>query len=124
MLSVGDVITMDNIYYAPDQFTLSGDASREIDRLVKIMQKYPSLIIEIRSHTDSRGDAGRNKILSTQRANSVANYLNSRGISRRRILARGMGESAPVNNCVDGVICTEAEHQRNRRTEFRVVEIK
>ncbi len=124
MLSVGDVITMDNIYYAPDQFTLSDDASREIDRLVKIMQKYPSLIIEIRAHTDSRGDAGRNKILSTQRANSVANYLNSRGISRRRILARGMGESAPVNNCVDGVICTEAEHQRNRRTEFRVVEIK
>lgn len=124
MLSVGDVITMDNIYYAPDQFTLSDEATRELERLVKIMQKYPSLIIEVRSHTDSRGDAGRNKILSTQRANSVANYLNSQGISRRRILARGMGESAPVNNCVDGVICTEAEHQRNRRTEFRVVEIK
>jgi outer membrane protein OmpA-like peptidoglycan-associated protein len=124
MLSVGDVITMDNIYYEPDRFSLNSNASRELDRLVATMQQYPSLIIEIRSHTDSRGDAGRNKVLSTQRANSVANYLSSRGISRRRILARGMGESAPVNNCVDGVICTEAEHQRNRRTEFRVVEIK
>ncbi|QJD78355.1 carboxypeptidase regulatory-like domain-containing protein [Spirosoma rhododendri] len=124
MLSVGDVITMDNIYYEPDRFALNPSASRELDRLVATMQQYPSLIIEIRSHTDSRGDAGTNKILSTQRANSVANYLNAHGISRSRILARGMGESAPVNNCVDGVICTEAEHQRNRRTEFRVVEIK
>jgi len=59
-----------------------------------------------------------------QRAKAVANYLVSKGISRRRMSTLGMGESQLVNNCTDGVICTDAEHQRNRRTEFRVVEIK
>ncbi|QHW00512.1 carboxypeptidase regulatory-like domain-containing protein [Spirosoma endbachense] len=124
MLSVGDVVTIDNIYYDLDRYSLRPDAARELDRLVATMRKYPSLVIEIRSHTDSRGDAGHNKILSTERAKAVANYLNSRGISRKRMVAIGMGESQLVNNCTDGVICTDAEHQRNRRTEFKVVSIK
>lgn len=124
MLSVGDVVTIDNIYYDLDRFSLRPDASRELERLVATMRKYPSLIIEIRSHTDSRGDAAHNKALSTERAKAVANYLNSKGIARKRMVAIGMGESQLVNNCTDGVICTEAEHQRNRRTEFKVVDIK
>lgn len=124
MLSVGDVVTIDNIYYDLDQSSLRPDASRELDKVVATMRKYPSLVIEIRSHTDSRGDAEHNKALSLQRAKEVANYLASKGISRRRMATLGMGESQLVNNCTDGVICTEAEHQRNRRTEFKVVSIK
>ncbi|ADB40923.1 OmpA family protein [Spirosoma linguale] len=124
MLSVGDVVTIDNIYYDLDHSSLREDAARELDKVVATMRKYPSLIIEIRSHTDSRGDAERNKALSLQRAKAVAAYLASKGISRKRMATLGMGESQLVNNCTDGVICTEAEHQRNRRTEFRVVEIK
>ncbi|GAB4026484.1 OmpA family protein [Spirosoma gilvum] len=124
MLSVGDVVTIDNIYYDLDQFSLRPDAMRELDKVVATMRKYPSLIIEIRSHTDSRGDAERNKALSLERAKQVADYLVSKGISRRRMATLGMGESQLVNNCTDGVICTEAEHQRNRRTEFKVVAIK
>lgn len=124
MLSVGDVVMVDNIYYDLGGYNLRPDASRELDKLVATMRKYPSLIIEIRSHTDSRGDAARNKALSEQRAKAVANYLASKGISRKRMSTTGMGESQLVNNCTDGVICTEAEHQRNRRTEFRVIEIK
>ena len=124
MLSVGDVVTIDNIYYDLDQSSLRSDATRELDKVVATMRKYPSLIIEIRSHTDSRGDAERNKALSLQRAKAVANYLVSKGINRRRMATLGMGESQLVNNCTDGVICTDAEHQRNRRTEFKVVAIK
>lgn len=124
MLSVGDVVTIDNIYYDLDQSSLRPDATRELEKIVATMRKYPSLIVEIRSHTDSRGDAARNKALSLQRAKAVAGYLASKGISRRRTAAIGMGESQLVNNCVDGVICTDAEHQRNRRTEFRVVAIR
>ncbi|WP_232325908.1 OmpA family protein [Spirosoma montaniterrae] len=124
MLSVGDVVTIDNIYYDFGGYNLRPDAARELDKMVATMQKYPTLIIEIRSHTDSRGDAARNKALSEQRARSVASYLAAKGISRKRMTAIGMGESQLVNNCTDDVICTEAEHQRNRRTEFRVVEIK
>lgn len=124
MLSVGDVVTIDNIYHDLDRFSLRPDATRELEKLVATMRKYPTLVIEIRSHTDSRGSAEQNKLLSTQRAKAVANLLASKGISRRRMTAIGMGESQLVNNCVDGVICTEAEHQRNRRTEFKVVDIK
>ena len=124
MLSVGDVVTIDNIYYDLDRFSLRLDATRELEKLVATMRKYPSLIIEIRSHTDSRGSAEQNKILSTQRAKAVADLLAAKGISRRRMATIGMGESQLVNNCTDGVICTDAEHQRNRRTEFRVMDIK
>jgi outer membrane protein OmpA-like peptidoglycan-associated protein len=124
MLSVGDVVTIDNIYYDLDRFSLRPDAARELDKLVATMRKYPTLVIEIRSHTDSRGDAEHNKVLSAQRAKAVANYLVSKGISRKRIATLGMGESQLVNDCTDGVICTEAEHQRNRRTEFKVISIK
>ncbi|RIV27487.1 flagellar motor protein MotB [Fibrisoma montanum] len=124
MLSVGDVVTIDNIYYDLDRFSIRTDASRELERLVATMRKYPSLVIEIRSHTDSRGEAAYNKALSTQRAKAVVDYLASKGISRRRMTATGMGETMLVNNCTDGIICTEEEHQRNRRTEFRVLAIK
>jgi len=124
MFSVGDVIKLDNIYYDLDKFTIRADAARELDKLVATLRRESSLIIEVRSHTDSRGDAGYNRELSSRRAKSVANYLISKGISRSRISSRGMGESIPLNSCTDGVICTEEEHQRNRRTEFKVVAVK
>ena len=88
------------------------------------MQKYPLLTVELRSHTDSRGDAVYNRYLSAQRANSVVSYLASKGISRKRMVAAGYGESVLLNNCTNEVNCTEAEHQRNRRTEFKVLSIK
>ncbi|KAB7732087.1 OmpA family protein [Rudanella paleaurantiibacter] len=124
MFSVGDVVTLDNIYYDLDKSTIRSDAARELDKLVSTMRRYPSLVIEVRSHTDSKGDAGYNRELSTRRARSVADYLVSKGISRKRITARGYGESMLLNNCTDGVICTDDEHQRNRRTEFKVLAIK
>ncbi len=124
MFTVGDVIRIDNIYYDLGLYTLRADASRELDKLVATMRKNPSLVIEIRSHTDSRGEANTNKELSTRRAKAVANYLISKGIAQRRIVANGYGESQLLNNCTDGVICTEAEHQRNRRTEFKVLSVK
>lgn len=124
MLSVGDVVTIDNIYYDFNRFSLRPDAARELEKLVATMRKYPSLIIEIRSHTDSRGSGEQNKLLSARRAKAVVNLLTAKGISRRRITTSSLGESQLVNNCTDGVICTDAEHQRNRRTEFRVVAIK
>jgi len=124
MLSVGDVLLVDNIYYDFGGINLRADGARELDKVVTTMRKYPSLVIEIRSYTDSRGGAARNLALSQERAEAVARYLTGKGISRKRIRAIGLGETQLINNCTDGVICTEAEHQRNRRTEFRVLEIK
>ena len=124
MLTVGDVLLVDNIYYDFGGINLRADGARELEKVVTTMRKYPTLVIEIRSYTDSRGEAARNLILSQARAEAVAKYLTDKGISRKRITAVGLGETQLVNNCTDGVICTEAEHQRNRRTEFRVVDIK
>jgi outer membrane protein OmpA-like peptidoglycan-associated protein len=124
MLKVGDVVTIDNIYYDLGNAAIRPDAARELNKLLATMVRNPSLVIEIRSHTDSRGDAVVNRELSTRRARAVVDYLASKGISRKRMMATGYGESMLVNKCTDGVICTENEHQRNRRTEFKVLAIK
>ena len=124
MMKAGDVVTLDNINYDSGKWEVRPDAARELDKLVATMQKYPSLSIEIGSHTDSQGDAKFNQFLSERRAKAALNYLASKGIVRNRLQAVGYGESRLLNNCKDGVLCTEAEHQRNRRTEFRVLTIK
>jgi outer membrane protein OmpA-like peptidoglycan-associated protein len=62
--------------------------------------------------------------LSQKRAQEVEKYILSKGISKQRIKAIGKGETEPLNECSDGVQCTEAEHQRNRRTEFKILTIE
>jgi len=84
------------------------------------MQLYPSLNIEMMSHTDSRGKNAYNRDLSQRRAISARQYLIRKGIAASRITAKGYGESATINGCIDGVDCNEDEHQRNRRTEIKV----
>ncbi len=124
LLKKGDIVQLDNIYHDQGKQSIRPDAARELDKLVATMKRYPSLQAEILSHTDSRGDASYNKVLSQKRAQSVVDYMASKGIARSRLKATGMGESMPVNGCIDGVICTESEYQRNRRTEFKVLEIR
>lgn len=124
MLAVGDVVTISNASYDPGSISISGNLMPELDKLIATMQQYPGLSIEVGSHTDSQGDARANLILSKRRANTIANYFVAKGISRKRVIARGYGESKLLNNCADGVTCTDAEHQRNRRTEFKVLSIK
>lgn len=98
-------------------------ASRKIidDKLYALMKEKPLIKIEISSHTDARGSDTSNQSLSQRRAESVVNYLVGKGISRSRLLATGYGEKRLINRCADGVDCTEEEHQKNRRTEFRVL---
>lgn len=99
-------------------------ASKKIidDNLLKLMNEKKNLRIEIMSHTDSRGNDAYNMSLSQQRAQSVVNYLVSKGISRNRLVAKGYGETRLKNKCANGVSCSEAEHQANRRTEFRIIQ--
>ena len=98
-------------------------ASRKIidDKLYKLMVEKPLIRIELNSHTDSRGSKEFNQDLSQRRAQAVVNYLVARGIKSSRLVARGYGEEKLVNQCSDGVQCTEEEHAKNRRTEFRVL---
>ncbi len=109
------------IFYELASARLTPASKRVIDeRLLPILNDKP-VSIEILSHTDSRGNDDYNMSLSQQRANSVVNYLVSKGVSRSRLSAKGFGESRLVNRCSNGVACSENEHQRNRRTEFRVL---
>ena len=119
-LRVGEVIDLDNIFYDFDEATLRPESKTELDQLVRALEQLPGLDIELRSHTDSRGSDEYNRDLSQRRAESVVEYLIAEGIARDRFTARGFGESRLVNECDDGVECTEAEHQENRRTEFEV----
>jgi outer membrane protein OmpA-like peptidoglycan-associated protein/tetratricopeptide (TPR) repeat protein len=124
LYKVGDVVKLDNIYYDSESYNIRKDAARELEKLVRTMQKNPNIIIEIRSHTDTRGNALDNLTLSQRRANEVLDFLVEKGVARARMRGVGKGEYEPVNSCGDGVQCTEAEHQRNRRTEFKILSIE
>ena len=119
-LEVGQIIDLDNILYDFDKATLRPESKTELNQLVRALEMLPGLDIELRSHTDSRGSDEYNKDLSQRRAQSVVDYLIAEGIDRNRFSARGFGESRLLNDCDDGVECTEEEHQRNRRTEFEI----
>lgn len=122
-ISAGTVIVLEKIYYDFNRAIIRQGAAQELDALSNLMQQYPSMEVELVSHTDARGNNDYNQRLAEQRAISAKNYLIARGISAARIAARGAGESQLRNNCADGVNCTEEEHQYNRRTEVKIVRI-
>ncbi len=110
-----------NIYYDLGRASVRPEALPELDKLLKLLKDNPQLKVEISSHTDSRGSSSLNQALSQRRATAIVTYLVKRGINRRQLVGKGYGESQLVNNCADGVDCTEAQHQMNRRTEFKVL---
>ena len=122
-IGAGTVIVLENIYYDFNKSAIRTGAARELDELVVMMQAYSSMMIELSSHTDSRGGGDYNLKLSQARAESAKQFLRSKGINDNRVRAVGYGESQPRNKCIDGVNCTEEDHQYNRRTEVKVTSI-
>ncbi|GAB3989217.1 hypothetical protein GCM10028807_13640 [Spirosoma daeguense] len=121
---VGDVFQLKNIYYDLNKFFIRPDAARELDRVLAVLKEYPQMQIELRSHTDARATDAYNIRLSENRARAALDYLVSRGVPSNRLISRGYGESEILNGCVDGVNCSENEHQQNRRTEFKVLAVQ
>lgn len=110
------------IFYELNSARLTAKSKQVIDdKLLALMNAKPLISVEINAHTDSRGNDSFNMNLSQRRAQSVVDYLVAKGIDRDRLIAKGYGETRLTNNCKDGVSCSEEEHQKNRRTEFRVV---
>ncbi|WP_225987824.1 OmpA family protein [Rufibacter sp. LB8] len=112
-------IVVENIFYDYDKSDIRPDAAVELDKLVQTLVDNPKITIELSSHTDSRGNDKYNQDLSQRRAQSAVDYIISKGIDPARITARGYGEAQPVVRNAK----TEEEHQRNRRTEFKVTRI-
>ncbi|UKT64910.1 OmpA family protein [Pedobacter mucosus] len=120
---LNQAIKLENIYYDFNKSNIRPDAALELDKLVKILKDNPTIWIELGSHTDSRGKDKFNLSLSQSRANAAVQYIIDRGIEKNRITAKGYGESQLLNGCVNGVNCTDADHQLNRRTEFKIVKL-
>ncbi|MBM3425665.1 MAG: hypothetical protein FJX97_01610 [Bacteroidetes bacterium] len=113
-------IVLDNIYYDLNKSSIRADATPELDKLVKILKDNPSIRIELSSHTDARSSDEYNLNLSQQRAQAAVDYLVSQGIAADRLVAKGYGETKLLVPNAQ----TEEEHQINRRTEFKVIEVK
>ncbi len=118
---VENKINIENIYFDLDKWNIRADAALELDKLVQIMKEKPELLIEAGSHTDSRATEAYNNRLSSRRAKATFKYIVSKGISKKRVTAKGYGETKLINNCADDVVCTDEKHQMNRRTQFNII---
>lgn len=114
-------IVLENIYFDLDKWDIKEDASRILNVLVDLLNKYPVMEIEIDAHTDNRASETYNLMLSKRRAASSLEYLVKSGIDRKRLRSKGFGESLPLVKCGTTKICTEQEHSINRRCEFIIL---
>ena len=118
---LADVFGINLIYFDLDKWNIRPDAAVDLAKILDVLQQYPTMKIDIRSHTDSRASAAYNDKLSDKRAKSTKDWLVKNGIAPDRLTAKGYGETQLVNKCADGVQCTEAEHQLNRRSQFVIM---
>ncbi|WP_419212256.1 OmpA family protein [Maribacter sp. X9] len=116
------LLQLSTIYFDFDKYNIRKDSEVEIEKVIAAMEKYPSLKLKVNSHTDSRGSAAYNLWLSQKRAESTVNYMIKKGISKDRLKSEGYGESKLLNGCSDGVRCSAAQHDVNRRSEFIILE--
>ena len=116
-VEVGGSIRLNNIFFDFDKATLRSESFAELDRVLPLFERFPNMKIEISGHTDSKGSDEYNEKLSKARAGSVRNYMVNKGVMPDRIVAKGYGESVPVDTND-----TDEGRQQNRRVEFKVLE--
>ena len=120
---LGKLLNLNPIYFDLGKWDVRTDAALELDKIVNAMREFPTLTIELGSHTDSRSSATFNQTLSQKRAESSGKYILSMGIDPKRLTWKGYGESKLLNKCKDGVKCSEPDHAKNRRTEFKIIKM-
>ena len=119
-MDLAKVFEIKEIKFDYNKANIRPDAEVELTKIVEVMREYPKMKIDIRSHTDSRGADSYNLKLSDRRAKATLEWIVKQGIDRKRLKAKGYGETRLVNGCSNGVPCSEEEHQENRRSEFIV----
>lgn len=109
------------IHFDFDSAVIRLDAQVELQKVVNVMLQYPTIQLDIRSHTDSRGNDAYNMKLSERRAQATIKWMIGQGVEASRLTGKGYGESQLVNSCSNDVNCTEEQHQENRRSEFIIM---
>lgn len=115
-----NITIVEKVYYNYGDFKILPEAAKVLDKVVDIMEKDTLLVIELSSHSDAQSSKEFNLKLSQKRANAAVDYILKSGIAKERISGKGYGESKLINQCADGVECSEEEHAKNRRTEFQI----
>lgn len=122
-----DLVQINPINFDLGKWNIRDDAKKELDKIVEVMNKYPSMVVELGSHTDCRASESFNMKLSDKRAKSSADYIKLKITNPERIYGKGYGESQLLNNCAcEGSVtsdCSDEEHEKNRRTEFKVISV-
>ena len=121
-IDMANLLELSPIYFDFDKSNILEESEVELRKLLKILEKYPQLRIEIRSHTDSRGNKRYNQRLSQRRAIATKKWLVDQGIASERLMAKAYGEEQLTNDCLDSVKCKENMHRKNRRSEFIIIE--
>jgi len=116
-----EILNVKSIEFELNKADIAKSSYENLAKVVRLMEKFPEMIIQFGAHTDSRGGDGYNMWLSQKRASETVRYLIGLGADPRRITGKGYGETKLVNECSNGVKCSEVEHQQNRRTEFVVI---
>jgi len=106
------------IYFDLNKYNIRTEAALDLEKILVVLNDNPTMKLDIRSHTDSRATHQYNEVLSERRAKSTIKWLIKNGVAPNRLTGKGYGETQLVNQCADGVKCTEEEHQANRRSEF------
>lgn len=112
---------LEDIYFEKNEWDITQNEVFKLQILLEILKQNPEIKINIRAHTDSRASKNYNLNLSQKRADATMNWLIENGINKDRVSANGFGEKYLLNNCSDGIPCTEQEHKINRRSEFIVL---
>lgn len=120
-----ELVQINPINFDLNKYNIRPDAAKELDKIVEVMNKYPNMVVELGAHTDCRASKAYNMKLSDNRAKASAEYIKKKITNPERIYGKGYGESRLLNECeCEGNVksdCSEEEHEKNRRTEFKVI---
>ncbi|HLF65823.1 MAG TPA: OmpA family protein [Saprospiraceae bacterium] len=113
-------VVLQDIYYDYDEWFIRDDAEPALESLAKMLRENPQLRIQLSSHTDCRGEDAYNQDLSQKRAQSAVDFLIAQGVAIQRLVPVGYGESRLAIDC-PCTTCSEDQHQKNRRTTFKIL---
>jgi outer membrane protein OmpA-like peptidoglycan-associated protein len=120
---LNNIIELESIYYEVGKYEVPTASYSQLDKLATMLKKNPDVKIELSSHTDSRGDDASNQKLSLNRAESIVKYVTKAGVDKAQLVPVGYGETKLINNCGNDAQCDDIQHEKNRRTEFKILEI-